>query len=598
MQTLPFAELELSPPLLQALVDMGFEEATPIQTSAIPLLLQGRDIVGQAQTGTGKTLAFGLPILHQVKPTMPAVQALILCPTRELALQVTDELLTAARHIPGLQPVPIYGGQPIERQFRLLSRQPAVVVGTPGRIIDHLERRTLDLSQVQYLVLDEADEMLNMGFQEDIEAILAYIPESRQTIFFSATMPAAILKLTKQYQRDPQVLSMLSATLTVPATEQFYLETRESNKVDVLTRLLDVHHIQLGLVFCARKTRVDELVGQLQARGYFADALHGDMRQGQRESVLNKFRSGTLDILVATDVAARGIDINDVEAVFNFDMPYDSENYVHRIGRTGRAGKTGKAFTLVTRKELSKIKIIEKHTRSKIHPISIPTFQDVQEKRISALFSQLSEDFSQPGVLAPYLQLIEEWMDNQDCTATEAAAALLKHTLKLKPEAYPDLTEKVATSGHRVTTPTDMTRLFITGGRKDRIRPGDLVGAIAGETGLSGRSIGEIEIHETFSFVDIPKADCAMVIAKLDGVSIRGRKVKVEVATPPGVEREPRSFSPQKKLKKLNDWQQRDKPGASAGPGAKPFQKQWDRDKKSTKPDMKTGYKAKKRRTP
>lgn len=593
MQTLPFVELELSLPLLQALSDMGFEEATPIQTAAIPLLLQGRDVIGQAQTGTGKTLAFGLPILQQVNPVLPQVQALVLCPTRELALQVTDELLKAARHIPGLQPVTIYGGQPIERQFRLLSRQPAVVVGTPGRIIDHLERQTLDLSHVHYLVLDEADEMLNMGFQEDIEAILAYIPESRQTIFFSATMPPAILKLTKQYQHEPQMLSMLSATLTVPATEQFYLETRETNKIDVLTRLLDVHHIQLGLVFCARKTRVDELVGQLQARGYFADALHGDMRQGQRESVLNKFRNGTLDILVATDVAARGIDINDVEAVFNFDMPYDSENYVHRIGRTGRAGKTGKAFTLVTRKELSKIKLIEKHTRSKIHPVSIPTFQDVQEKRISALFKQLGEDFAQPGILRPYLALIEEWLEEQDCTATEAAAALLKHTLKLKPEAYPDLTEKVAQSNQRLHTPTDMIRLFITCGRKDRVRPGDLVGAITGETGLNGRLIGEIEIHETFSFADIPKADSAMVIAKLDGVSIRGRKVKVEVAVPPGAE-PPTKGLITKKLKKLNDWHQ-DKP---PGPSPRVLKKQKERDRKATRPHVPSNYKAKKRRTP
>ena len=351
METLRFDELELSPQILRGIKDMGFEEASPIQAQAIPVVLSGRDVIGQAQTGSGKTAAFGIPMLEKVDPDNKKTQVIILSPTRELAIQVADEIRKLSKYMHGIKILPVYGGQDITKQIRSLKGGAQIIIGTPGRVMDHLRRKTIRCEHVHTVVLDEADEMLNMGFREDIETILSYIPEERQTVLFSATMPKAILDITKKYQKDAVTIKVVKKELTVPSIDQYYYDVKRKDKVDVLTRLLDYYDPKLSIVFCNTKRMVDELASELQGRGYFAEGLHGDMKQSQRDRVMNSFRNGKTEILIATDVAARGIDVDDVEAVFNFDIPQDDEYYVHRIGRTGRAAATGEALSLCVEKK-------------------------------------------------------------------------------------------------------------------------------------------------------------------------------------------------------------------------------------------------------
>ena len=331
METVRFDELELQPQILRGIKAMGFEEATPIQSQAIPVVMSGSDVIGQAQTGTGKTAAFGIPILQTVDPSNKKTQVIILSPTRELAIQVADEIRALAKYMHGVKVLPVYGGQEISKQIRSLKGGAQIIIGTPGRVMDHLRRRTIRCDHVNKIVLDEADEMLNMGFREDIETILEYIPEPHQTILFSATMPKPILEITKKYQKDAVTIKVVKKELTVPSIDQFYYDVKRKEKIDVLSRLLDYYDPKLSLVFCNTKRKVDELTNELQGRGYFAEGLHGDMKQSQRDRVMNNFRKGKTDILVATDVAARGIDVDDVEAVFNYDIPQDDEYYVHRL---------------------------------------------------------------------------------------------------------------------------------------------------------------------------------------------------------------------------------------------------------------------------
>ena len=361
METVRFDELDLCQEILRGVKEMGFEEASPIQAQAIPVAMQGYDVIGQAQTGTGKTAAFGIPVLEKVNlnKDIKHPQALILCPTRELAVQAAEEIRKLAKYMHGIKVLPIYGGQDINKQIRALKGT-QVIIGTPGRVMDHLRRKTIRCDYVNTIVLDEADEMLNMGFREDIETVLEYIPtEDRQTILFSATMPKAILEITKNYQKpDAKMIKVVKKELTVPKIEQYYLDVKRKDKIEVLTRLLDFYEPKLSLVFCNTKKMVDDLTEVLKGRGYFAEGLHGDMSQAQRDRVMKSFRSGKTDILIATDVAARGIDVDDVEAVFNYDIPQDDEYYVHRIGRTGRAGRTGRSFTFVKGKEVYKLKDI------------------------------------------------------------------------------------------------------------------------------------------------------------------------------------------------------------------------------------------------
>ncbi|MDF2524866.1 MAG: helicase, superfamily [Clostridiales bacterium] len=335
MESLIFKDLDLSKEVQKALAEMGFEEATPIQAQSIPHILNGEDVIGQAQTGTGKTCAFGIPAIEMLDPDSDGVQALILSPTRELAIQISEELKNVSKHKKNVRILPVYGGQPIDRQIMALKKRPQIVIGTPGRVMDHMRRHTLKLSDLRMIILDEADEMLNMGFREDIDTILEKVPEEKQTILFSATMPKEIMDLTNKYQKKPIHIKAAHKQLTVPSIEQYYLEVSESSKLEVLSRLIDANSIHLALVFCNTKKRVDELTASLQSRGYSSEALHGDMRQDQRDKVMARFRKGHIDILIATDVAARGIDVDNIEAVFNYDIPNDEEYYVHRIGRTG-----------------------------------------------------------------------------------------------------------------------------------------------------------------------------------------------------------------------------------------------------------------------
>ena len=369
MDNLIFKELNLSSEVQRALSEMGFEEATPIQSKAIPYILDGRDILGQAQTGTGKTCAFGIPAIDMVDPNVHGVQVLALCPTRELAIQVSEELKNVCKYKKGIKILPIYGGQSIDRQIMALKNKPQIIVGTPGRVMDHMRRRTLKLANLKMMILDEADEMLNMGFREDIDVILEDLPEERQTLLFSATISREIKEITKLYQKNPEHIVTVHKELTIPSIEQYYLEVRESSKLELLCRLIDAKNVKLGLVFCNTKKRVDELTSALQTRGYSAEALHGDMKQSERDRVMTKFRKGHIDILVATDVAARGIDVNNIEAVFNYDIPSDEEYYVHRIGRTGRAGKKGVSYSFVFGRDIFKLKDIQRYTKSEILPM-------------------------------------------------------------------------------------------------------------------------------------------------------------------------------------------------------------------------------------
>ncbi|MBQ2238757.1 MAG: DEAD/DEAH box helicase, partial [Lachnospiraceae bacterium] len=391
METVRFEELDLRPEILRAVVEMGFEEATPIQAKAIPVIMDGDDIVGQAQTGTGKTAAFGIPILSKIDPKLKKTQALILCPTRELAIQVAEEIRKLSKFLHGIKVLPIYGGQEITKQIRSLKGGIQIIVGTPGRVMDHMRRKTIRLDHIKMVALDEADEMLNMGFREEIESILSEITTERQTILFSATMPQAIMDITKNYQKNAKVVKVVRKELTVANIDQYYYEVRPKNKLEVLCRLLDMHNPRLSVIFCNTKRQVDELVSSLQGRGYFADGIHGDLKQQQRDRVMGSFRTGKIEILVATDVAARGIDVDDVDAVFNYDIPQDEEYYVHRIGRTGRAGRVGKAFSFVVGKEVYKLKDIQRYCKTKIKAKPIPSMDDVMATKLDKIFEDLDE---------------------------------------------------------------------------------------------------------------------------------------------------------------------------------------------------------------
>ena len=424
MENSEFKDLKLSKEIQKAITDMGFEEATPIQSFSIPYMLEGKDVIGQAQTGTGKTAAFGIAALEMVDPHNRGVQAVILCPTRELAIQVSEELKKLSKYKRGIEILPVYGGQPIDRQIRALKNGVQIIIGTPGRVMDHMERRTLKLDGVKMIVLDEADEMLDMGFREDIELIMKKIPRERQTILFSATMSRAILDLTKKYQTKPHMIKVEHKEMTVPEVEQFYYEVKSQAKPEVLSRLIDINDIKLSLVFCNTKRRVDELVDILKSRGYLVDGLHGDLQQRQRDIVMSKFRKKEIEILVATDVAARGIDVGDIEAVFNYDIPADDENYVHRIGRTARAGRTGCAISFVTGKEVYRIRQIQQFTKSRIIAQKVPSASDIEEIKTNLILEKV-KGIIETGHLGEYSNIIEK-LTQEDYSSLDVAAALLK----------------------------------------------------------------------------------------------------------------------------------------------------------------------------
>ncbi len=542
MTTVKFEDLQINDNIKRAVIEMGFEEPSPIQAQSIPVILSGKDVIGQAQTGTGKTAAFSIPILEMVNPEDKNLQALVLCPTRELAIQVSTEIRKIGKYMHGIKTLPVYGGQPIDRQIKSLKGGVQVVIGTPGRVIDHINRKTIKMDNVKMIILDEADEMLDMGFREDIEMILSKTPEDRQTTFFSATMPKGILELTKKYQNNPEHIKVVRKELTVPNIKQYYIETRSANKLEVLCRLIDVYNPKLSVVFTNTKRGADELVGDLQARGYFADALHGDLKQTQRDIVMDKFRNGTIDILVATDVAARGIDVDDVEAVFNYDLPQDEEYYVHRIGRTGRAGRSGISFSFVFGKEMRKMRDIERYTKTKLVKHGIPSVADVEEKKVGAFFSQVKEVI-QAGHLTKQLQWLERFCEESDTEygVVDVAAALLK--LALGDEEKQEIIEEPSREGRNrrdrgskgskgsdTGAKEGMVRLFINVGRNQRVQAKDIVGAIAGEVGIPGKLVGTIDIYDKYTFVEVPKQNAKKVLEKMKDIKIKGNKINIEQA--------------------------------------------------------------------
>lgn len=526
METVKFDELDLYPQILKGIKAMGFEEATPIQSQAIPFVMEGRDVIGQAQTGTGKTAAFGIPLLQKVDPHNKKTQAIILCPTRELAIQVADEIRNLSKYMAGIKVLPVYGGQDIVKQIRSLKGGAQIIIGTPGRVMDHLRRKTIRCDHVNMIVLDEADEMLNMGFREDIETVLEYIPEERQIILFSATMPKPILEITKKFQKDAKTIKVVKKELTVPNIEQYYYDVKRKNKVEVLSRLLDVYDPKLSLVFCNTKRMVDELVSDLQGRGYFAEGLHGDMKQVQRDRVMNSFRNGKTEILVATDVAARGIDVDDVEAVFNYDLPQDDEYYVHRIGRTGRAGRTGQAFTFVKGKEVYKLKDIQRYCKTKILARAVPSSNDVAQIKLEKIMEHVSSIVEEED-LTQYVNMIQDQVNESDYTAMDIAAAFLQQAMK-KNETQP---EAGATFEFGDTGAEEgMVRLFINIGKKQNVKPGDILGAIAGESGMPGKLVGAIDMYDKYTFVEVPREYGKEVLMAMGNSKIKGKSINIEPA--------------------------------------------------------------------
>lgn len=527
METVRFDELDLYPQILRAIREMGFEEATPIQSKAIPVVMEGVDVIGQAQTGTGKTAAFGIPLLMKVDPHNKKTQAIVLCPTRELAIQVAEEVRCLAKYMHGVKVLPVYGGQDIVKQIRSLKGGAQIIIGTPGRVMDHLRRKTIKCEEVETIVLDEADEMLNMGFREDIETVLEYIPKERQTVLFSATMPKPILEITKKYQKDAVTIKVVKKELTVPNIEQYYYDVKRKDKVEVLSRLLDVYDPRLSLVFCNTKRMVDELTNALQGRGYFAEGLHGDMKQMQRDRVMNHFRNGKTEILVATDVAARGIDVDDVEAVFNFDLPQDDEYYVHRIGRTGRAGRTGRSFTFVKGKEVYKLKDIQRYCKTKILAQKIPSMEDVVQVRLEKIMDHIGTVIEEED-LTSMVNMIEKQVNESDYTAMDIAAAFLKLALLGEEENAQKSMENFEFGD--TGAEEGMVRLFINIGKKQHVRPGDILGAIAGESGMSGDLVGAIDMYDKYTFVEVPREYGKEVLRAMSNSKIKGKSINIEPA--------------------------------------------------------------------
>ena len=528
METVRFEEMGLSEEIQKAVRYMGFEEASPIQAKAIPAMISGIDLIGQAQTGTGKTAAFGIPILEKVDPKLKKLQAIVLCQTRELAIQVADEIRNLSRYMHGIKVLPIYGGQDIVKQIRSLKSGTQIVIGTPGRVMDHMRRKTMKLDFVHTVVLDEADEMLNMGFREDIEFVLSGVPEERQTVLFSATMPKPIMEITKKFQNNAKVIKVTKKELTVPNIEQYYYDVKPKKKEEVLSRLLDIYSPRLSVVFCNTKKQVDLLVNALLGRGYFAAGLHGDMKQEQRDRVMQGFRTGKTEILVATDVAARGIDVDEVEAVFNYDLPQDDEYYVHRIGRTGRAGREGRAFSFVSGKEVYKLKEIQRYCKTKIYAQKVPSLNDVANTKMENILDDVERVIEQED-LDMMINAIEERVNNSEFTAMDMAAAFLKICCGMT-EDNKNTEENDWEFGDTGAGEDGMVRLFINIGKKQRVRPGDILGAIAGESGMDGKLIGTIDMYDKYTFVEVPREYAREVLNAMKNVKIKGKTVAVEPA--------------------------------------------------------------------
>jgi ATP-dependent RNA helicase DeaD len=561
---LTFAQLGLSARVVQTLDELGYEAPTPIQERTIPILLAGHDLIGQAQTGTGKTAAFALPILERIDPLLKETQALVLAPTRELAMQVAEAIHSYARGMEGLTVLPVYGGAPIVLQMKHLQRGAQIVVGTPGRLIDHLDRKTLRLVSVRFVVLDEADEMLKMGFLEEVERILSDVPLERQVALFSATMPDAVVRIAEKHLRKPERIEVEHKSLTAPDIEQRFINVSEGQKLDVLTKLLELEPSEAALIFRRTKLGAAELAEKLEARGFAAVAMHGDMTQPLREAVIRRLRAGQIEIVVATDVAARGLDVEQITHVINYDIPHDVEAYVHRIGRTGRAGRSGVATLFITPRERRMMREIERFTGSTIKPMKLPTPADVVARRIAVFKESLRRNLKE-GDLELYVELVEQLAEEgpHDMADVAAAAARMANgTRSLAPEEeqtvapraeshrpeagfaapkHPDRKQSHDTAerrplrrdvtGDEGATPAEpKVRLSMAVGKADGIRPADIVGSIANEADVPGREIGPIDIRENLTIVVIPARYRDQVLAKVAGARFRGRPLDIKVA--------------------------------------------------------------------
>ena len=536
-----FCDLGLSKKVLKAIDDMGFEEPSKIHEQVIPVLLSGVDCIGQAQTGTGKTLAFGAPVISEIEKGGNHVKCIVLAPTRELAVQVNDELVRIAKY-EKIRILPIYGGQPIDRQIKTLKRGVDIVVGTPGRVIDLINRRVLDLSAIEFLILDEADEMLNMGFIDDIEEILKHANEDRQTLFFSATMPPAIRKLASKYLKDnSKQVTVERKSITVSTVKQYYYEVKNKDRFETLCRVLDVDEPTAAIIFCKTKRGVDEVVESMQSRGYSVEGMHGDMTQSHRMNTLRKFKEGNLDYLVATDVAARGIDVETVTHVINYDLPQDAESYVHRIGRTGRAGREGVAYTLVTAREYMTLKQIERTTKCKVKRKEIPTIDDIFEAKYKNMIERVNEALAGEDYkkFVPMVQELDE-----EYNMVDVAAALMS-IIYNKEISFDYVEDSIAVNEDKESfgrgrrdrgsrnrgkyNDEGKVRLFLSIGKMDKVNPKQIL-IYLNEAKVNKNDIGSIDLYDKFSFVDVEPTVVDGILKKCYGKKINGRKVRVEVA--------------------------------------------------------------------
>ncbi|WP_435873148.1 DEAD/DEAH box helicase [Microbacterium aurantiacum] len=553
-----FADLGLGEAVLEALRGVGYETPSAIQAATIPPLLAGRDVVGLAQTGTGKTAAFALPVIDRLDLTQKTPQALVLAPTRELALQVCEAFEKYASHLDGVHVLPVYGGQGYGVQLSALRRGVHIVVGTPGRIIDHLEKGTLDLSELRYLVLDEADEMLKMGFAEDVETILADTPKTKQVALFSATMPASIRRMSQQYLNDPAEITVKTKTTTSATISQRYLMVSWQQKMDALTRILEVENFDGMIVFGRTRSVTEEIAEKLRARGYSAAAINGDVAQPMREKTVNQLKSGALDVLVATDVAARGLDVERISHVVNFDIPTDTESYVHRIGRTGRAGRTGDAISFVTPRERWLVKAIEKATRQEVTEMSLPSVDEVNETRLTRFDDRITAALAETERVDRFRDIVAHYVRNHDVPEVDVAAALAivaqgETPLLLEPDPEPSVRPaRAARDGERPGTArgTDRDRggergergprkaprggfamYRIAVGKRHRVEPRQIVGALANEGGLRRDDFGAIQIRPDFSLVELPSPLPAGTLERLSDTRISGRLIELRPDT-------------------------------------------------------------------
>jgi ATP-dependent RNA helicase DeaD len=530
-----FADLQINPSVLRAIADVGYESPTGIQAATIPALMAGSDVVGLAQTGTGKTAAFAIPILSKIDVTSRATQALVLAPTRELALQVAEAFSRYGAHLPKINVLPIYGGSSYSVQLAGLRRGAHVVVGTPGRVIDHLERGTLDLSHVDYLVLDEADEMLTMGFAEEVDRILSETPEYKQVALFSATMPPAIRKITTKYLHDPLEVSTKAKTATAENISQRYIQVAGPRKMDALTRVLEVEPFEAMIIFVRTKQATEEVAERLRARGFSAAAINGDIPQGQRERTVAALKDGSIDILVATDVAARGLDVDRISHVLNYDIPHDTESYVHRIGRTGRAGRSGTALLFVSPRERHLLKAIEKATRQTLTETDLPTVEDVNAQRVAKFADSITTALASPGIDL-FRKLVQDYEREHDTPMADIAAALAVQSrdgdeFLMAPEPPPERRERRTERRDRPERPRNAQPLAtyrIAVGKRHKIGPGAIVGAIANEGGLHRSDFGHISIGPDFSLVELPAKLGKSTLKRLEHTRISGVLINLQ----------------------------------------------------------------------